>query len=141
MEVIQALTRRVRVVEARDKDLQIELSTTQQQLQQLRQEHQDMDRTSQDLQVQGTGTINKSALVNFFSVLKQSLLFLQGKNESLNSTVMALSSQVGSLQVREEELSSRLKLKVQEQGQRPAFLFTRICHNLQNLLLFQMLKY
>lgn len=36
----------------------------------------------------------------------------QEKNQSLNSTVMALSSQVGSLQVREEELSSMLKLKV-----------------------------
>ncbi|KAK1884345.1 Coiled-coil domain containing protein 62 [Dissostichus eleginoides] len=33
------------------------------------------------------------------------------KNQSLNSTVMALSTQVGSLQVREEELSSMLKLK------------------------------
>ncbi|MED6239649.1 hypothetical protein ATANTOWER_009146, partial [Ataeniobius toweri] len=33
------------------------------------------------------------------------------KNQSLSSTVMALSTQVGSLQVREEELSSMLKLK------------------------------
>ncbi|XP_033978914.1 coiled-coil domain-containing protein 62 isoform X1 [Trematomus bernacchii] len=33
------------------------------------------------------------------------------KNQSLNSTVMVLSTQVGSLQVREEELSSMLKLK------------------------------
>jgi uncharacterized protein YlxW (UPF0749 family) len=53
--VIRALTRRVRVVEARDKDLQTELSTTQQQLQQLGQEHQDMERTSKDLQVQLDG--------------------------------------------------------------------------------------
>ncbi|XP_060934533.1 coiled-coil domain-containing protein 62 [Limanda limanda] len=33
------------------------------------------------------------------------------KNQSLNSTLMALSTQVGSLQVREEELRSMLKLK------------------------------
>ncbi|CAL8318291.1 unnamed protein product [Lota lota] len=84
VEVIQALTRHVRVVEAREKDLQTELSTTQQQRQQLGQEHQDIEQTSQDL---------------------------QDKNTSLNSTVLALSSQVGSLQVREEELRSMLQLK------------------------------
>ncbi|XP_056434963.1 coiled-coil domain-containing protein 62-like [Gadus chalcogrammus] len=82
--VIRALTRRVRVVEARDKDLQTELSTTQQQLQQLGQEHQDMERTSKDL---------------------------QDKDASLTSTVLALSSQVGSLQVREVQLRATLQLK------------------------------
>ena len=57
MEVIQDLARRVRVVEAREKDLQTELSTTQQQLQQLGQEHQDMEQTSQHLQVQQDGAV------------------------------------------------------------------------------------
>ncbi|KAJ3604835.1 hypothetical protein NHX12_026887 [Muraenolepis orangiensis] len=83
VEMIRALTLRVLVVEARETDLQTELGTTQQQLQKLGQAHQDME-TSHDL---------------------------QDKNDSLTSTVLALSSQVGSLQVREEELSSMLKLK------------------------------
>lgn len=37
---------------------------------------------------------------------------LQEKNQSLNSTIVTLSSQVGKLQVHEEELSSMLRLKV-----------------------------
>ena len=57
VEVIRALTRRVRVVEAREKDLQTELRTTQQQLQQLGQEHKDMQQTTQDLQVQQDGPV------------------------------------------------------------------------------------
>lgn len=49
------------------------------------------------------GRIKTTELFNF-----------QDQNQSLNSTVMALSSRVGSLQVREEELSSRLQLKVRD---------------------------
>lgn len=51
---------------------------------------------------------------NYFSTLIQLCVHavFQEKNQSLNSTVTALSTQVGSLQVREEELSSMLKLKV-----------------------------
>ena len=37
---------------------------------------------------------------------------LQERIKSLNSTVMSLSAQVGALQVREEELSAMLRLKV-----------------------------
>lgn len=51
---------------------------------------------------------------NYFSTLIQLCVHavFQEKNQSLNSTVTALSTQVGSLQVREEELSSMLKLEV-----------------------------
>ncbi|CAL8278202.1 unnamed protein product [Merluccius merluccius] len=105
VELIRALTRRVHVLEAREKDLHTELSTTQKQLQKLGQEHQDMGQTSQDL---------------------------QDKNESLNSTVMALSSQVGALQVREEELSSMLKLKDKDVSEAAAHM-ADLTGRLQNL--------
>lgn len=83
-EVIRVLTKRVWVVETREAEVQKELSVAQQQLCELEQKHQNMSQTCQDF---------------------------EEKNQSLNSTVMALSTQVGSLQVREEELSSMLKLK------------------------------
>ncbi|XP_023255447.1 coiled-coil domain-containing protein 62 [Seriola lalandi dorsalis] len=83
-EVIRVLTKRVWVVETREKEVQRELSAAQRQLSELEQKQQHVSQTCQDF---------------------------EEKNQSLNSTLMALSSQVGSLQVREEELSSMLKLK------------------------------
>ncbi|KAM7392417.1 hypothetical protein PAMA_007505 [Pampus argenteus] len=83
-EVIRVLTKRVWVVETREKEVQKELNVAQQQLCELEQKRQNISQKYQDY---------------------------EDKNQSLNSTVMALSAQVGSLQVREEELSSLLKLK------------------------------
>uniref|UniRef100_A0A3B4VNU6 Coiled-coil domain containing 62 n=1 Tax=Seriola dumerili TaxID=41447 RepID=A0A3B4VNU6_SERDU len=83
-EVIRVLTKRVWVVETREKEVQKELSAAQRQLSELEQKQQHVSQKCQDF---------------------------EEKNQSLNSTLMALSSQVGSLQVREEELSSMLKLK------------------------------
>ncbi|KAM4635719.1 coiled-coil domain-containing protein 62 isoform 2-T2 [Polymixia lowei] len=83
-EVIRVLTKRVQIVETREKEVQKELSVTQQQLHRLGQKQQHASQKYQDFEEQ---------------------------NQSLNLTVMALSTQVGSLQVREEELSAMLKLK------------------------------
>uniref|UniRef100_A0A3B1KJ92 Coiled-coil domain containing 62 n=1 Tax=Astyanax mexicanus TaxID=7994 RepID=A0A3B1KJ92_ASTMX len=83
-EVIRAISKRLKVVEAQEKDSYRELSTTRQRLQELneRQEHSSQQRHS-----------------------------LEETNQSLNTTIMTLSSQVGQLQVHEEELNSMLKLK------------------------------
>ncbi|XP_062291194.1 coiled-coil domain-containing protein 62 [Scomber scombrus] len=83
-EVIRVLTKRACVVETKEKEAQEELSSARQQLCEVEQKHQNASQKCQDF---------------------------EDKNQSLNSTVMSLSSQVGSLQVREEELSSMLKLK------------------------------
>ncbi|XP_044189430.1 coiled-coil domain-containing protein 62 [Thunnus albacares] len=83
-DVIRVLTKRVWVVETREKEVQKELSAAQQQLCELERKQQHVSQKCQDF---------------------------EDKNQSLNSTVVALSTQVGSLQVREEELSSMLKLK------------------------------
>nr|XP_046230457.1 coiled-coil domain-containing protein 62 isoform X2 [Scatophagus argus] len=83
-EVIRVLTKRVWVVETREVEVQKELSAAQQQLSELEQKQQHISQKCEDF---------------------------EEKNQSLSSTVMALSTQVGSLQVREEELSSMLKLK------------------------------
>ncbi|CAB1439817.1 unnamed protein product [Pleuronectes platessa] len=83
-EVIRVLTKRVWAVETREREVQKELSAAQQQLCELEQKQQHSSLKCQDF---------------------------EEKNQSLNSTLMALSTQVGSLQVREEELSSMLKLK------------------------------
>ncbi|XP_053195484.1 coiled-coil domain-containing protein 62 [Scomber japonicus] len=83
-EVIRVLTKRACVVETKEKEAQEELSAARQQLCEVEQKHQHVSQKCQDY---------------------------EDKNQSLNSTVMSLSSQVGSLQVREEELSSMLKLK------------------------------
>ncbi|XP_070845453.1 coiled-coil domain-containing protein 62 isoform X2 [Chaetodon trifascialis] len=83
-EVIRVLTKRVWVVETREEEVQKELSATRQQLRELEQKQQHISNKCEDF---------------------------EEKNQSLSSTVMALSTQVGALQVREEELSSMLKLK------------------------------
>ncbi|XP_045923220.1 coiled-coil domain-containing protein 62 isoform X2 [Micropterus dolomieu] len=83
-EVIRVLTKRVWVVETREEEVQKELSAARQQLCELEQKQQHISQRCEDF---------------------------EEKNQSLNSTVMALSTQVGSLQVREEELSSLIKLK------------------------------
>ncbi|KAK7125374.1 hypothetical protein R3I93_020904 [Phoxinus phoxinus] len=83
-EVIRTLSRRTKVAEAREKDSHRDLNTTQQQLHELSRRQMNTSRHEQDL---------------------------EERNQSLNSTVMILSSQVGQLKVREEELSSMLKLK------------------------------
>uniref|UniRef100_A0A4W6DCQ8 Coiled-coil domain containing 62 n=1 Tax=Lates calcarifer TaxID=8187 RepID=A0A4W6DCQ8_LATCA len=83
-EVIRVLTKRVSTVETREKEVQEELSVAQQQLSELGQKEQHSSQRCQDS---------------------------EEKNRSLSSTLTALSIQVGSLQVREEELSSMLKLK------------------------------
>ncbi|XP_041754788.1 coiled-coil domain-containing protein 62 isoform X1 [Coregonus clupeaformis] len=83
-EVIRAVTKRVHVVEAREKEGHRELNSTQQQLLELVQKQQHASQHCHDL---------------------------KEKNQSLNSTVMSLSAQLGSLQVRGEELSAMLRLK------------------------------
>uniref|UniRef100_A0A4W5K4C0 Coiled-coil domain containing 62 n=1 Tax=Hucho hucho TaxID=62062 RepID=A0A4W5K4C0_9TELE len=83
-EVIRAVTKRVHVVEAREKEGHRELNSTQQQLLELGQKQQHASQHYHDL---------------------------KEKNQSLNSTVMSLSAQLGSLQVRGEELSAMLRLK------------------------------
>ncbi|XP_076614661.1 coiled-coil domain-containing protein 62 isoform X2 [Chaetodon auriga] len=83
-EVIRVLTKRVWVVETREEEVQKELSASRQQLCELEQKQQHISSKCEDF---------------------------EEKNQSLSSTVMALSTQVGALQVREEELSSMLKLK------------------------------
>ncbi|XP_039532516.1 coiled-coil domain-containing protein 62 isoform X2 [Pimephales promelas] len=83
-EVIRTLSRRVKVAEAREKDSYRDLNTTQQQLHELSRRQMNTSRHEQDL---------------------------EERNQSLKSTVLMLSSQVGQLKVREEELSSMLKLK------------------------------
>ncbi|XP_026130065.1 coiled-coil domain-containing protein 62-like isoform X2 [Carassius auratus] len=83
-ELIRALSKRTKVAESREKDLYRELNSTQQQLHELSCTQMNTTRHEQDM---------------------------EERNQSLNSTVMMLSSQVGQLQVREEELSSMLKLK------------------------------
>lgn len=83
-EVIRAVTKRVHVVEAREKEGHRELNSTQQQLLELGKKQQYASQHCHDL---------------------------KEKNQSLNSTVMSLSAQLGSLQVRGEELSTMLRLK------------------------------
>ncbi|KAM9841209.1 coiled-coil domain-containing protein 62 isoform 2-T2 [Aulostomus maculatus] len=83
-EVIRVLTRRVWVVESREKEARQEIGAARQQLSELEQKQQHISHKCQDY---------------------------EEKNQSLNSTVMILSNQVGSLQVKEEELSSMLQLK------------------------------
>ncbi|KAL6472410.1 hypothetical protein MHYP_G00185980 [Metynnis hypsauchen] len=83
-EVIRAISKHLKIVEAREKDIHRELGTAQQQLKELSQRQQHSGQQQHDL---------------------------EEKNQSLNSTIMTLSSQVGQLQVHEEELSSMLKLK------------------------------
>ncbi|XP_072514769.1 coiled-coil domain-containing protein 62 isoform X2 [Salminus brasiliensis] len=83
-EVIRAISKRLKVVEAQEKDSYRELSTAQQRVQELSQSQQ---HSSQQRHT------------------------LEEKTQSLNSTIMTLSSQVGQLQVHEEELTSMLKLK------------------------------
>ncbi|KAM4719720.1 coiled-coil domain-containing protein 62 isoform 2-T2 [Anableps anableps] len=83
-EVIRVLTKHVWVVESREKEVQKELGEVKQLLCELERKQQQVNQKCQDY---------------------------EAKNQSLSSTVMALSTQVGSMQVREEELSSMLKLK------------------------------
>ncbi|KAK6322684.1 hypothetical protein J4Q44_G00074760 [Coregonus suidteri] len=95
-EVIRAVTRRVHVVEAREKEGHRELNSIQQQLLELGQKQQHTSQHCHDL---------------------------EEKNQNLNSMVMSLSAQLGSLQVREEELSAMLRLKVCENQQNDHQLF------------------
>ncbi|KAI4901049.1 hypothetical protein NFI96_034326 [Prochilodus magdalenae] len=83
-QVIRAISKRLKIAEAREKDIQRELNTAQQLLKERSQKEQQRSQQQHNL---------------------------EEKNQSMNSTIMALSSQVGQLQVHEEELSSMLKLK------------------------------
>ncbi|KAM8828232.1 coiled-coil domain-containing protein 62 isoform 2-T2 [Spinachia spinachia] len=83
-EVIRVLTKRVWGVETRKEEVQKELGAAQQKLCELERKQQNISQKCQDFEEQ---------------------------NQSLSSTLVALSTTVGSLQVREEELSSMLKLK------------------------------
>uniref|UniRef100_A0A3Q0RJ35 Coiled-coil domain containing 62 n=1 Tax=Amphilophus citrinellus TaxID=61819 RepID=A0A3Q0RJ35_AMPCI len=94
-EVIRVLTKHVGVVETREKEAQRELSEARQQLCELEKKQQHIREKCQDF---------------------------EEKNQSLSSTVMALSTQVGSLQVREEELSSMLKLKDQDVAKASSYI-------------------
>nr|XP_023699054.1 coiled-coil domain-containing protein 62 isoform X4 [Paramormyrops kingsleyae] len=82
--VFQALTKRVRIAEARQQDGQRALEGSRHDLCQLGQQQQHLASQCEEL---------------------------QEKNQTLNSTVLKLSSQVGQLQAREEELKAMLKLK------------------------------
>ncbi|KAL0965759.1 hypothetical protein UPYG_G00285350 [Umbra pygmaea] len=83
-EVIISVTKRVQAVEACEKEGKWKLSSTQQQLLQLGQKQQHAIQHGHDL---------------------------EEKNHSLNSTVLSLSAQLGSMQVKQEELSTMLILK------------------------------
>ncbi|XP_061603685.1 coiled-coil domain-containing protein 62 isoform X5 [Phyllopteryx taeniolatus] len=83
-EVIRALTKRVQLVEAREKEVRKELRAALQRIEELQENQKHMRHTCQDY---------------------------EEKNHSLNSKVMILTTEVGSLKVKEEELSSRLKIK------------------------------
>ncbi|KAJ8338639.1 hypothetical protein SKAU_G00354250 [Synaphobranchus kaupii] len=83
-EVIQALSKQLRIAEARQRDERAELCSAQQQLQQLSQEHQQSTSLCQEL---------------------------QDRSQSLSATILELSSRVGRLQAREEELTAMLSLK------------------------------
>ncbi|XP_051539841.1 coiled-coil domain-containing protein 62-like isoform X2 [Myxocyprinus asiaticus] len=83
-DVIGDLSKRTMVMEVREEDVHRELNSTQKQLHELSQRELNTTRHQQDL---------------------------EEKNQSLNSTIMMLSTQVGQLQLREEELSSVLRLK------------------------------
>ncbi|XP_076876852.1 coiled-coil domain-containing protein 62 isoform X3 [Brachyhypopomus gauderio] len=83
-EVIRAISKRLKAVEAREKERHGELTCAQERLQDLRQRQQHSGQQQQDL---------------------------EEKNRSMNSTITTLSSQVGQLQVHEQELSSMLQLK------------------------------
>ncbi|XP_026076222.1 coiled-coil domain-containing protein 62-like isoform X4 [Carassius auratus] len=83
-EVIRALSKQTKVSETREKDVSRELNSSQQQLHELSRRQMNISRHEHDL---------------------------EERNQSLDSTVMRLSSQLGQLQVREVEVSSMLKLK------------------------------
>ncbi|XP_062870535.1 coiled-coil domain-containing protein 62 isoform X2 [Trichomycterus rosablanca] len=83
-EVIRAISKRLKMAEGREKDSHRELSCIQHQLQELSQRQLHSSQKHQDL---------------------------EERNQSLNSTILTLSSQFGQLQVHEEELNSMLKLK------------------------------
>uniref|UniRef100_A0A1A8L7D1 Huntingtin interacting protein 1 related n=1 Tax=Nothobranchius pienaari TaxID=704102 RepID=A0A1A8L7D1_9TELE len=82
--VMRAVTKHFCVVESREREVQMELSKAKQKLCELEEKQEHIIGGCRDY---------------------------EEKNQSLSSTVMALSTQVGSLRVREEELSSVLKLK------------------------------
>ncbi|XP_060751512.1 coiled-coil domain-containing protein 62 [Tachysurus vachellii] len=83
-EVIRAISKRLKTAEVREQDSRRELSSMQQQMQELSQRQQHSSQQHQDL---------------------------EERNQCLNSSILTLSSQLGQLQVHEEELSSMLKLK------------------------------
>uniref|UniRef100_A0A1A8UVX4 Huntingtin interacting protein 1 related n=1 Tax=Nothobranchius furzeri TaxID=105023 RepID=A0A1A8UVX4_NOTFU len=83
-EVMRAVTKHVCVVESREREVQMELSKAKQKLCELEEKQEHIIGKCRDY---------------------------EEKNQSLSSTGMALSTQVGSLRVREEELSAVLKLK------------------------------
>ncbi|TRY66030.1 hypothetical protein DNTS_001373 [Danionella cerebrum] len=82
--VIRALSKRVKLVEQREREAIKELNSAHQHLQELSQKQLNNSRHEQEL---------------------------EERNQNLNTTVTRLSSQVGQLQVREEELTSMLQLK------------------------------
>ncbi|XP_046717376.1 coiled-coil domain-containing protein 62 isoform X2 [Silurus meridionalis] len=83
-QVIRAISKRLKEAEMREQDSRTELSSIHKQMQELSQRQEHSSQHHQDL---------------------------EEKNRSLNSSIMTLSSQLGQVQVHEEELSSILKLK------------------------------
>ncbi|MGH0152699.1 UNVERIFIED_CONTAM: hypothetical protein FKN15_023797 [Acipenser sinensis] len=83
-DIIRALTKKIKILEAQQKDRESALTSTQEQLQEIF--HRELEASShcQDL---------------------------AEKNQSLNSSVVELSSHVGQMQAREQELAALLKLK------------------------------
>ncbi|XP_072309594.1 LOW QUALITY PROTEIN: coiled-coil domain-containing protein 62 [Eucyclogobius newberryi] len=83
-DVVRVLTKHVVVVETREEGLQEQLRETHLQLREISHKDLSLNKKCQDFEEQ---------------------------NKSLNASITSLSTQVGILQVREEELSSMLKLK------------------------------
>ncbi|XP_018608511.1 coiled-coil domain-containing protein 62 isoform X2 [Scleropages formosus] len=82
--IIQALSKRVHIMEVQKEDSQLAFGTSQQELHHLGQRQQQFESQCQEL---------------------------QERNQTLNSNLMKLSSQLGQIQAREEELKAILKLK------------------------------
>uniref|UniRef100_A0A3Q2P3F8 Coiled-coil domain containing 62 n=1 Tax=Fundulus heteroclitus TaxID=8078 RepID=A0A3Q2P3F8_FUNHE len=104
-EVVRVLTRNVCVLERREKEALKELGEAKQLICELEKKQQSVN---------------------------QKCLDYEAKNQSLSSTVMTLSTQVGSLQVREEELSSMLKLKDKDVSEASSHIL-ELSGRLQNL--------
>ncbi|XP_055087636.1 coiled-coil domain-containing protein 62 isoform X2 [Periophthalmus magnuspinnatus] len=100
-DVIRVLTKHVVVLETREEDALQQLRESQLQIRELSNKELNLSKKCQDFEEQ---------------------------NKSLNSSVTALSTQIGALQVREEELSSMLKLKEKDVSEASSHLLDLTGH-------------